>query len=281
LRYNYADFYDLFGPTKKGLKGRSISVGYDKSLIYDEPRLMDLDLELSYYGDLERLPYYQNINVTFDELTTFLARLDYSHVRSSLGHVDDEKGVKWGITAAADYVNGETIPKISGNFDFGFALPWKHSSIWLRNSAGVADGARDNEFANFYFGGFGNNYVDRGSVKRYREEYSLPGFELNEIAGRSFYRSMLEWNLSPIRFRRFGTPGFYFSWARPALFATRLEVNPDDSAFRRTVTNVGAQIDFRFTILSRLNMTLSLGYAVGSGDVLDSPDEWMTSLKIL
>jgi len=281
LRYNYADFYDLFGPTMKGLKGHSISLGYDKSLIYDEPRLMDLDLELSYYGDLERLPYYQNIDVTFDELTTFLARLDYSHVRSSLGHVDDEKGVKWGIVAAADYVNGETIPKVFGNFDFGFALPWKHSSIWLRNSAGVADGARDNEFANFYFGGFGNNYVDRGSVKRYREEYSLPGFELNEIAGRSFYRSMLEWNLPPIRFRRFGTPGFYFSWARPALFATRLEVNPDNSALRRTVTNVGAQIDFRFTILSWLNMTLSLGYAVGSGDVVDSPEEFMVSLKVL
>ena len=281
LRHNYADFYDLFGPTKKGLKGHSISLGYGKSLIYDQPRLMDLELELSYYGGLERLPYYQNIDATYDELTTFLARLNYSHVRSSLGHVDDEKGFKWGIIAAADYVNGETIPKIFANFDFGFALPWKHSSIWFRNSAGVADGARDNEFANFYFGGFGNNYVDHGSVKRYREEYSLPGFELNEIAGRSFYRSLFEWNLPPIRFRRFGTPGFYFSWARPALFAARLEVNPDNRAFRRIVTSVGAQIDFRFTILSRLNMTLSLGYAVGSGDVVDSPDEFMISLKVL
>lgn len=281
LRYNYADFYDLFGPTKKSLKGQSITLGYDKSLIYDEPRLMDLGLELSHYSNLERLPYYQNIGVTFDKLTTFVARLDYSHLRSSLGHVDDEKGFKWRIIAAADYVNGETIPKIFGNFDFGFALPWKHSSIWLRNSAGVADGARDDEFANFYFGGFGNNYVDRGSVKRYREEYSLPGFELNSIHGRSFYRSMLEWSLPPIRFRRFGTPDFYLSWARPALFATRLEVDPGASAFRRTETNVGAQIDFRFTILSRINMTLSFGYAVGSGDVVDSPDEWMMSLKIL
>ncbi len=45
--------------------------------------------------------------------------------------------------------------------------------------------------------------------------------------------------------------------------------------------NVGAQIDFRFTILSWLNMTLSLGYAVGSGDVVGSPDEFMISLKVL
>jgi hypothetical protein len=170
---------------------------------------------------------------------------------------------------------------IFGNFDFGIALPWQHSSIWLRNSAGAAHGDRDNEFANFYFGGFGNNYVDSGSVKRYREEYSQPGFELNEIAGRSFYRTMLEWNLPPIRFRRLGTPGFYFSWARPALFSTRLEVNPDSSAFRRTVVSVGAQIDFRFTVLSRFDMTLSFGYAVGSGDIVGSPEEFMISLKIL
>jgi hypothetical protein len=281
LRYNYANFYDIFGPTKRSLKGQSISVGYEKSLIYDKPRLLDLDLRLSSYHNMERLPYYQNIDVTFDKLTTFTARLDYSHVRSSLGHVDDEKGFKWGIIAAADYVNGDTIPLIFGNFDFGIALPWQHSSIWLRNSAGVAHGDRDNEFANFYFGGFGNNYVDSGPVKRYREEYSQPGFEINEIAGRSFYRTMLEWNLPPIRFRRVGTPGFYFSWARPALFATRLEVNPDSSAFRQTVVSVGAQIDFRFTVLSRFNMTLSFGYAVGSGDIVGSPEEFMMSLKVL
>ncbi|MFQ6005278.1 MAG: hypothetical protein ACE5OQ_07215 [Woeseia sp.] len=281
LRHNYADFYDLFGPTKKGLKGYSANIGYDRPLIFDRPRLMNLKLNLSHYGDLERLPYYQNINVTFDKLTTFDARLEYSNTKSSLGAVDYEKGYSWQIIAAADYVNGETIPKFLGKFDFGFALPLHHSSVWIRNSAGIADGDRNNEFANFYFGGYGNNYVDRGTIKRYREVYSMPGFELNEIGGRNFYRSMLEWNLPPIRFRRLGTAGFYVSWARPALFATNLIVNPDSSSFRRRVSNVGAQLDFRFTLLSRLNLTLSLGYAVGSGDGVSSADEFMASLKIL
>jgi len=281
LAHNDADFYDLFGPTKKGLKGNSVSLGYDKTLIYDKPRQLDLQMDLNHYSDLERLPSYQNVDINFDELTTFEARLNYTHVRSSLGHVDDEKGFKWSIIATVDHVNGETIPKVFGNFDFGFALPWNHSSIWLRNSAGIADGQRDNEFANFYFGGFGNNYIDRGTVKRYREEYSLPGFELNEVAGRSFYRTMLEWNLPPIRFRRLGTPGFYVSSARPAFFATNLITNPDNASFRRNVSDVGAQIDFRFTILSGLDMTLSLGYAVGSGEGANSPDEFMISLKVL
>ena len=58
------------------------------------------------------------------------------------------------------------MPKLRGQFDVGFALPLKHSSIWLRNHAGAADGDRDNSFTNFFFGGFGNNYVDNREVKR-------------------------------------------------------------------------------------------------------------------
>lgn len=281
LRYNYADFYDLFGPTKKGLKGQSGNLGYKKILIFDEPRLMHFSVDLWHYRDLERLPDFQNVDTPFDKLTTLQTRLEFSNLKSSLGSVDDEKGYAWELTAIADHANSETIPKLYGIFDFGFALPWKHSSIWLRNSAGLADGDRDNAFANFFFGGFGNNYVDRGTEKRYREEYSLPGFELNEIGGRSFYRSMLEWNLPPIRFENLGTPGFYVSWARSSLFATSLVVDPDAARFRRTVSDVGAQIDFRFHILSRLDMTLSLGYAIGTGEAVRSADEFMISLKVL
>jgi hypothetical protein len=263
------------------LKGQSASVTYEKTLIYDQPRELDLKLDLSHYINLDRLPRYQNIEATFDELTSFVANLSYSHVRKSLGAVDDEKGFKWRVITAADYVNSDTIPKFFGNFDFGFALPWRHSSIWFRNSTGFALGEADDEFANFFFGGFGNNWVDSGEIKRYRREYAMPGFELDELFGRNFYRSMLEWNLPPVRFQNVGGSRFYLSWARPALFVTTLFTNFDNSTIRRNVSNVGTQIDFRFTILSRLNMTLSMGYAVGFGDGVDSADEFMLSLKIL
>jgi hypothetical protein len=282
LRHNAADFYDLFGPTKVGRKGQSASIRYEKTLIYDKPRELGLSLDTSHYMNFDRLPGYQNVGVTFDELTTSSAGLHYSNIRSSLGSVDDEKGYKWQLVAAMSHVAGDTIPKYYGDFDFGFALPLRNSSIWLRNAAGAAIGDPNDEFANFYFGGFGNNYVDRGEVKRYRLPYSMPGFELNEVGGRNFYRSILEWNLPPIRFRGIGGPRFYLCWARPALFASTLVTNFDDSTLRRNVNSFGAQVDFRFTVFSRLNMTLSLGYAVGDGDgVIGSPDEFMVSLKVL
>lgn len=280
-RYNFADFYDLFGPTKQSLRGNWFYVGYDRTLLFDEPRKLRFSTELNTYSNLDRLPRFQNIDASFDELTTLEFDLNYSNVRSSLGNVDDEKGFKWRVVGAANYVNSDTIPKLFGNVDFGFPLWWGHSSLWFRNSAGAAFGEQQDEFANFFFGGFGNNYIDSGEVKRYRREYAMPGFELDQISGRNFYRSQIELNLPPIRFDRVGTPGFYLSWARPAIFTTALVTNVDDSVLKQDVYSVGAQVDFRFTILSRMDMTLSLGYAVAQGSLVDQSDEFMISLKIL
>ena len=280
-RLNHADFYDLFGPTKTGRKGERYFIGYDKTLMYDEPRRLALTAEINHYRDMDALPRYQNIDVAFDKLSTLYASLSYEHVRKSLGAVDDEKGFRWTLGTAVNQVDGDTIPKLHGNFDFGFALPWKHSSIWFRSAAGTADGEPDDEFANFYFGGFGNNYVDRGEVKRYRESYAMPGFELNAIPGRTYYRGMLEWNLPPIRFRRVGNPKFYLSWARPALFASALVTNFDDDLLRAESQSYGIQLDFQFTLMSRFDMTLSTGYAKGHGEGNFSDDEFMISLKIM
>ena len=93
---------------------------------------------------------------------------------------------------------------------------------------------------------------------------------------------MLEWNLPPILFSKVGTPGFYLTWARPSIFFNSLTTNIDDSATRDEVTSAGIQVDFRFTILSRMKMTLSLGYAKGFGNssIMDD-DEFMASLKVL
>ena len=279
---NNADFYDLAGPTKRSRKGNQFSINYEKSLLYDNPRRLGLAMNVNHYSDMDSLPRYQNIPAAFNKMSTFSAGLEYSNVKSSLGAVDDEKGFTWALGTEVTHADSDTIPKLVTGFDFGFALPWKHSSIWLRNSAGGAFGEPADVFANFYFGGFGNNYIDRSSVKRYREYYAMPGFELNAVPGRNFHRAMLEWNLPPVRFSRAGTPGFFLSWARPAIFVSSLTTNFDDSAIRQEVQSAGIQIDFRFTILSRLNMTLSAGYAKGFGNsIIPDDEEYMLSLKIL
>jgi hypothetical protein len=178
-------------------------------------------------------------------------------------------------------VNGKTIPQLRGGFDYGYALPIDHSSVWLRTAAGVADGDRRDPFANFFFGGFGNNYVDNGEVKRYREHYALPGFEINEVGGRSFVRQMAEWNLPPVVFETLGTPSFHLTWLRPAVFATGLWTDPHDSERRKGYASTGLQVDLRFSVLHWYDVTLSAGYAVGFSGGRRGGDEWMISLKIM
>jgi hypothetical protein len=281
VSWNRSDFYDLFGPTIRSRKGYAAKLGYDHSIIFDGPRRFDLKGDVAFYDKIDALPDYQNVDATFDRLVTAQVGLYFSHMRKSLGAVDEEKGFAWRAVVNANHVNGKTIPQLRGGFDYGYALPIAHSSVWLRTAAGVADGDRRDPFANFFFGGFGNNYVDAGEVKRYREHYSLPGFGINEVGGRSFARQMVEWNLPPAVFETLGTPSFHLTWLRPAVFASGLWTDPHDSQRRQGYASTGAQVDLRFSVLHWYDMTLSFGYAVGFRGGRRAGDEWMISLKIM
>lgn len=283
LRYwhNDADFYDLFGPTERSRKGDAFIAGYQRSLIYDDPRMLDLDVEVGYYTGLDTLPSNQNVPVgSLDSVTSADVTLRYTDTRQSLGAVDHEKGWRWMVDLNASDTDLGTVLTPSAGLDFGTALPWKHSSVWLYNAIGAATGDRFNPYANHYFGGFGNNYVDDGEVKRYRDVDSFPGFDIDELSTQTFAKSLAEWNLPPWRFRNVGTPGLFLSDARSALFAGALVTDPGGNR-ERTLFSAGLQVDWQFTLAHRLPMTLSVGWAQGFEDGHGRGTEWMASLKVL
>ena len=279
--HNLADFYDLSGPKERARKGDAFEVHYTKPLIFDLPRRLDLDVSAAYYTGLDTLPDNQNVPTSFDKLVSAAASLSYTHKNRSLGAVDHEKGWAWDVAAFGDYADNEFVPKAMAGLDFGFALPLKHSSIWLYNSTGISGGERDSALGNWFFGAFGNNYLDDGDVKRYRNFYSFPGFDFDEVAGQDFFKSVVEWNLPPITFEEVGVPSFYLTWIRTALFAGTLVTDLGESDYKETYSNVGLQLDLHFTIVHRLPMTLSVGYAQGYVDGNKYDDEIMVSLKIL
>ncbi len=279
--WNDADFYDLFGPTKVSRKGYNLTVGHSNTLLYDQPKRMTLTIQGTAAGLLDQLPQYQNVAVKVDRLYSADAELAYTDVRASLGHVDDEKGHLWAAVAHTDFVNSTAFTRLFGHYDFGAALPEGHSSVWVRTAAGFSLQPASEPFANFYFGGFGNNRIDHGEIKRYREYYAFPGAALNEIGGRNFVRSLVEWDLPPLRFSRAGTPGFYLSFLRPAVFAGGLATNLDAASVRRTATTVGGQVDLRFTMLSALDLTLSLGAGMRMERGVPVGREAMVSLALL
>jgi hypothetical protein len=279
---NRADFYDFFGPTKSSRKGYSLAAALEKTLINDRPKHLDYKLRVAAYGDLDTLPDYQNVGTTIEDYQTFSARLDYHYRRKSIGGLSTEKGVEWDLNFLDNYVKSEHLPRIWGNFAFGFALPWDHSSIWLRPSAGHSfQGDRENVFANFYFGGFGNNYVDHGSVSRFHDYYSLPGIELNELPGKNYAKMLVEWKLPPKRFRNLGNTGAYINWAQFSLFTSGIRTDFDSAEIGRTLRNVGAQLDLKMVLFTHLSATLSFGYAKAFESNRPDEDEFMVSLKIL
>jgi hypothetical protein len=281
LWWNRSDFYDLFGPTKRSRKGYAAELGYDWLVIFDEPRKLVVSFDAAFYGGLDTLPNAQDVPAQFSRLLTGEIGVRYTNARRAIGAVDDEKGVLTGAVATVNRVNGENLAQLRGNFDYGFTLPARNSSLWLRTALGAASGDRDNSVALFYLGGFGNNYVDRREIKRYRDYDSFPGFSIDEIRGLSFARQMVEWNMTPVIFESAGTPGFNLTWLRPALFASALWTDVTSSTHRKDYANAGAQVDLRFTVLHRYDMTLSAGYAVGFREGRRAGSEWILSLKIL
>jgi hypothetical protein len=279
---NRADFYDLFGPTKQSRRGYAVALQYSGNLFLDGPTSLGYTLQGATYGDLAILPEFQDVAASFDRLQSFSADLAYKSLRRSLGAIDDELGSTWNAGVRGNYVNGELYPRVSLDAAQGFLLPLDHSSVWLRGSAGTALGSeRTDPFAQFYFGGFANNWVDHRAIKQYRNAEAFPGLEINQVGGANYGKAQVEWMSPPLRFRSVGTPSAYLRWAGLSLFATGLVTDFDDEALRRSFISAGAQVDVRLVTLSHLDSTLSFGYAFAQGDGIPRRGSLMVSFKLM
>lgn len=279
--WNAADFYDLAGPVKTGRRGAALRIGYADHLLYDEPEILRWSAEAAGYWRLDRLPDYQNIVARYDHFYTVRAALDYTAYERSLGAVEPELGFAWNLSLPTSIIGTRVHPLAAAQAAAGKLLPIDHSSLWLRVAAGKGFGAWDDPHARFYFGGFGNNWLDHREIWRYRELASLPGRALNEAGGNTFAKATVEWTLPPVHFRSFGLPALYCNWARVALFATTLGTDVDRAAARRVHASTGLQLDFRLVALSSLETTLSLGAAAAYERGRRPATEFMVSLKIL
>jgi hypothetical protein len=277
--HNDADFYDLFGPVERSRKGDAFIIGFKQSKIYDPPRQLDIFADAAVYIGLEQLPNAQNVPA-FGNLFSSEAGARYTNVTRSLGSIDREKGIEAEVIGGMDYAEGDFYPRLRAGLNAGIPLPIHNSSVWFYSAAGIIGGERLSPLGSYYFGAFGNNYVDNRSVQRYRDYDSFPGFEINEIDARKFGKLIGEWNLPPLRFAEVGTASFYLSSVRTAVFGGALAVERPAGG-SQTYETLGIQFDFNFTVALRLPMTLSLGAARGFSSDHSGQTEWLASLKIL
>ena len=277
--FNRADFYDLFGPTKVGRRGFGLIGEKKKNLLYDSQRTLNLNMTLAGYSGLDQLPDYQNVTAVHTQFIGATAELAYSDLQKSLGAIEDESGVQWKMSGEVDDTFPKIFPHVWGEYSRGYLLPLRNSSLWIRSSAGKAFGDATDPFANFYFGAFGNNWVDKGDPSRYREYYSFPGVQIDQIGGNSFAKSLGEWDLTPHHFRDLGSTMLYCNWVRLALFTGALGTNLGSDQ-RSGYVDGGGQFDFRLVLFSQVKSTFSAGFAASRDDNGNDDHEFMFSLKI-
>ncbi|MEQ1832114.1 MAG: hypothetical protein ABL977_03585, partial [Candidatus Eisenbacteria bacterium] len=292
FHWNRASFYDLVGPTKVSRKGYGTTLAWHRTLVRDLPRTLEWSVDARHYGGLLRLPDHQNVATSagFDQALSVGTGLHYKNLRTSMGAPDFVRGTELWTNVQEDGVRsgfaGDATWKGYGFADAGFSvghpLPGiRNSSLWLRGAAGYSPGDRNEPFANFYFGGFGNNWLDHQDPKRYRDAYSFPGAPIDGISGTDHVHAVVDWNLPAVRFRRAGTLALYASWARLSFFGGALGTNLGDATSRRKLADVGAQMDVRMQLLTQSPLMLSVGYARAMERHRLTTDEWMVSLKVL
>jgi hypothetical protein len=287
--FNNADFYDLFGPTKVSRRGFGLKMDRRKNLTYTSDGQLDLKFTLAGYTGLDRLPDFQNIVASHPSYLSGTVKLSSTYLLKTLGAVENEKGNAWNVNARLSYTAPGMFPALWAGYDRGFLMPLRNSSLWIRSSGGQAFGSKTDTFASFYFGGFGNNWIDKErqvaaatptDFNRYRGYFSFPGTQINEIGGRNFAKTMVEWNLPPVRFRSAGWTAVYLNWARLSLFSGVLGTNLGDSALRAGYVDAGAQVDVRLVWFTYMKSTFSVGFATAHDPNGRTSTERMFSLKL-
>ncbi len=279
---NRADFYDLFGPTKRSRAGYSIGVSHDRSYTLRDPFRYSYNFGLYHYGDLEVLPQHQNIETPIRQFQAATAGFQLSKTRRTLGGVDLEKGYKWAISATSYYAAESLYPSLLSNQELGFLIPGiRNTSFWLRNSIGQSFGSRSSALSYFYLGGFRNNYVDWRDSRQYRGNLAFPGAEIDAVSAYNYIRTMGELNLRPIRTQNVGSTWVYPTYIQTSVFGTHLFTDPDQALASRHIFNAGFQTDIEVVMLSYMKTTWSFGYARMFEQGEASQGQWLISLKLL
>jgi hypothetical protein len=130
----------------------------------------------------------------------------------------------------------------------------------------------------FYFGGFGNQPLEAGEVKQYRDVFRLPGLPLYSVATDRFTKVMLEHNLPPLRFGRLRWGQHHLGYIDASWFVQGLLTGTPGKA--SAWGNVGAQVNFAFKHWHNLVSTLSVGVAQAWHSAGTSRG-WFVSFKFL
>ena len=145
----------------------------------------------------------------------------YTNTRKSLGGVDHEKGIAWRVIGGADHAEGDSFPAHLGRDRLWRAAAARRTARpgSMRRPASSA-GRSESPLGSLLFRQRSATTMSitgrRNGTARWRASRASRSTRSPRA---SFAKLTGEVNLPPMRFAEVGTPAFFLSYARPALFA--------------------------------------------------------------
>jgi hypothetical protein len=266
-----ASFYDLVNERKVNVYGDSILCEYKKWWIYDKPSTLEEWFYIEFNKGIEE----NNENGIVNLGTGFSGK----RLRKTIGSIDYEHGYEWSLDAR--YCIAENNPDIKASLvvtDISLLKTYiKPHNVGRIQLAGGISGGDELSEGRFYFGGFGNRYIDNEPQFKYREIESLAGLSYRKYIAKNFIKFGLE-NLFPPLDIGIAIGDQYLSKMSLSVFSQFLYAQNEKES--ENYMNTGMQINFHMNNFYVLESTLSLGYAHAWDESDNEFDEFFISLKL-
>ncbi len=279
VEYNAPDFYDLFNKRKRGMIGTHISLGQTYYWIYDNPLKVIQKSEISWYTGIKFL----NDNLIKINIPDFfVAQTQFSakSLRRSIGSIDFEDGNQFESTLlffSSQDNKKDVAGQIYGGWDNYSTWLFNHNIFHLNISGGYSWKTERLVQGKFYFGGFGNRYVENVDANQYRKTFRFPGVPIYSLIANKFAKIMFEDVLPPVRFSDASIGQHYLSHFNLAFYSQGLWTEPFKGV---KYVDLGGQINFVFRHWYNLESTFSAGIAKAWYNRGNSW-EWFLSIKLL
>ena len=281
LRYqhNASNFFDLVNKLKRSTIQKKITIQNTHYWLYDEPHKIKHVNDLSAYFDAQYIND-NTIRIYKPNFIVYQSVFESSNLRRSIGSIDAEKGVKWGFTIMTYHVdpkNFQHVGGVHGECAIYTTWGWPHNTVHFKVDAGIRHTRNTMAIGWFYFGGFGNRYLENEDVNQFRKTFRFPGIPIYDLPANRFLKTLIEQKLPPLRFGNAYIQHHCLNYTDLSVFTQALATK---LKWQSLWLNAGAQVNLHFRHWYNLESTLSFGIAK-AWNVNQSSWEWFISFKPL
>ncbi len=275
LQHLPTSFYDLANRREVRRVNNGIFTNYNKLWVYDRPKTLVQWFSLGW----NQWKYDDFGEKSTEETISYSTGFRGVNLRSTIGSVDDERGYHWNAQLRKTHLSDDfsiNTTSLFGEFNWFTPVLAPHNIFRVQTAAGRTWG----NFIGaglFYFEGFGNQLLEEGTNRRYRQIENFPGLADNSQIADRFAKFTLENIFPSVKIgKRFGDS--YLKRTDVSIFHQRLYSEFFDISAR--YYNIGIQNNWYLTNFYTVDATLSLGFARAWDQAGDSYNEFFLYIKL-